>query len=421
MPSTRQQLRQQQGEHAENNQQADDASNHDGNHDEQGTTPPPPPAPKTLADIGTASESIDSAPPPPPLSASSSSSSEDDLDRYEDIEKALEAEELARQQEIINLQNELQSYKDRVQTLESPATASAPAPSKDRAETSATAPAINGNSQPPLCPPAPSQPSVAAIAEMVAQLLAQGTTSDRRRPLDDTTCDRPAQRQRTSSTATSNTQPAVSIPGLSREGSAAALALMKQAGHPAFGLPADEVAKLRLKARPSGPEPNHKLDVTDVDKYASWAHALQLRWVRDWIVYLTDDEKISYALTWLEGSLFESLNGWWTDPTVEDKSYAAFLFELETTLGVHFQHSDARRELELARQEDNELVNAYYTRLRTLWHRANTPELDRIEKLRSSVHEDLSTLSSHVSLKPRRSASLHWYLSSVTFAPDRST
>ncbi|KAI5304588.1 hypothetical protein KEM56_006300 [Ascosphaera pollenicola] len=151
---------------------------------------------------------------------------------------------------------------------------------------------------------------------------------------------------------------------------------MKDPSHPAHSLTANEITKLRLKSKADGPDPGSKLKITDVKQYKPWEFS--------WHHYLTDADKINYALTWLEGDLYDTMDAWWSASS-DDKSYATFLFEIQTLLGVQFLHADARRDLEYAFMTSDEKVRAYYSRLRPLWEHAGSSERDRIDKLFESV------------------------------------
>lgn len=270
-------------------------------------------------------------------------------------------------------------------------------------------PKVNGNTQPPLQPTDPAQAETASFQTIVEDLRARlDRLQDARRMAESPFLARtrqanrqrrrheqisaesdeddlpPARRTRLDPVDDESDSGAV-IPGLSAEASAAALKLMAMKNHPAHSLTVQEVSKLRLKNRTDGPTPSQKLDIGDADHYQHWEHSLNQRWTVNWAAYLTDAEKITYALGWLTGNLFTSLEEWWTDDTLPNEAYTDFLFEVQTMLGVQFQPTDAKRDLELTFQHKNEPISQYYARLRTLWRRAKTTPEDRLLKFRSSL------------------------------------
>lgn len=338
------------------------------------------------------------------------------------LEVALREQELARAQREAETQAKLASTEQRlaatlqrIQQLEAAAATSitvAPGRAQSPGE---VATVLNGNTQPPAAPTVAEDPvppnTIASLNSFVENLRAQldRMTDDRRlgeshflarsrrrRPhpaeLDEDEDDERPEPQRPHLTTDDQTtdqedaaEQAPLIPGLSADASAAAIKLMANKNHPAHSLTFSEISKLRLKNRTDGPTPSKKLDIGDADHYQHWEHSLNQRWTVNWASYLTDSEKITYALGWLDGNLFTSLEEWWTDSSIANKAFPDFLFEVQTMLGVQFQPTDARRELELTIQRKDESVSQYYARLRTLWHRAKTPEPDRLFKLRSSL------------------------------------
>ncbi|KAI5301751.1 hypothetical protein KEM56_001389 [Ascosphaera pollenicola] len=72
-----------------------------------------------------------------------------------------------------------------------------------------------------------------------------------------------------------------------------------------------------------------------------------------------------FALNWLKGDLFTSLDDWWTGSTTNptSKTYPNFIAEVEMMLGIQFQQNEARRELELTTQQPGELIRPYFERL----------------------------------------------------------
>ncbi|KAI5299803.1 hypothetical protein KEM56_002954, partial [Ascosphaera pollenicola] len=149
-----------------------------------------------------------------------------------------------------------------------------------------------------------------------------------------------------------NAHDTVLIPGLTLDASKTVRALQADPKHPASAMTTSSIAKLRLKGRTSGgPDPGFKLDTKDTGKYQHWLHAITKRFQRDWYVYLTDADKVSYAMTWLDGNLFTHIDDWWTDPNSKNKTYNGFLFEVETLLGIRFQADEAKRQLDLIFQK----------------------------------------------------------------------
>lgn len=338
-----------------------------------------------------------------------------DLDDAE-AERILLEQERARHQRDLERDALIASHENEIASLRA---------QLQNASMSAVCGAVNGNSQPPLPPAEPVDPDgpplpptlLAFMADLRSEMSnvrdmvsAVAAGSRRARTSDDETEAPPARRARVNSASTpmpvhDHAQPPVTanadssscssdittIPGLSAEASRAVFNLRRNPDHPAAALTLSDISKLRLRGRTDGPDPGEKLNIGDVDKYQHWAHSLAQRWIRDWCVYLTDAEKINYSLTWLDGDLYTALDDWWTDSTIEDKTYANFLFEIETMLGVQFQSDEARRDLELCCQGKDELIRPYYGRLRALWRRAGTPETERISKLRSSIKNQYST------------------------------
>ncbi|KAI5310579.1 hypothetical protein KEM55_005130 [Ascosphaera atra] len=189
------------------------------------------------------------------------------------------------------------------------------------------------------------------------------------------------------STAPSSTS---AIPGLPAEVAEAVNNVVQDASHPAYGMSPNDVALLRHKCRPQGLNPRDKLSTDNPHNYQAWKFTLREKFTRDWPLYLTEHEKITSALSFLEGDLFIAMQGWLTDPHMLDKSYDSFLNEVQTTLGVHFQETDTKKELDSAIMIPSETVTTYHARLRALWIRAGTRESDRLTKFRASLLPSLA-------------------------------
>ncbi|KAI5309095.1 hypothetical protein KEM55_004087 [Ascosphaera atra] len=200
----------------------------------------------------------------------------------------------------------------------------------------------------------------------------------------------PSSRRRTDNQSLPSDRPTSSIPGLPVEVSEAVYRVVQDLTHPAYKLSPEEVATLCFKCRPQGISPRDKLSSASPQDYQSWDFTLHEKFARDWPLFLTEHEKTSYALSFLEGDLFVAMQGWLTDLQPPDHSLPAFREEIKTTLGIHYQATDAKKELDSALMSPNETVTAYHARLRALWIRAATSEMERLTKFRASLLPSLA-------------------------------
>jgi hypothetical protein len=74
-----------------------------------------------------------------------------------------------------------------------------------------------------------------------------------------------------------------------------------------------------------------------------------------------------------------------------EKTLADFLDDVEHYMGVHLRADAANRELQTIAQRQNESVTQYFHRLLILWDQANTPEHDRVKKLKSTLIPSVGT------------------------------
>ncbi|KAI5310337.1 hypothetical protein KEM55_008263 [Ascosphaera atra] len=184
------------------------------------------------------------------------------------------------------------------------------------------------HAQPPtaLAPGVPEMASVLNEALTGIMSLLQSLQSDvanlKRSALDHPEVP-PTARQRTeagresNSTAPSSTS---AIPGLPAEVAEAVNNVVQDTSHPAYGMSPNDVAILRHKCRPQGRNPRGRLSTDNPHNYQAWAFTLREKFTRDWPLYLTEHEKITFALSFLEGDLFIAMQGWLTYPHMLDKS-----------------------------------------------------------------------------------------------------
>ncbi|KAI5307996.1 hypothetical protein KEM55_006857, partial [Ascosphaera atra] len=249
----------------------------------------------------------------------------------------------------------------------------------------------NNHAQPPVAPP--QTVDAASMSEVLAalqSLQAEVAGMKRQGPAeaDTQTTQPPTCHRRVEESPAASTSP--SIPGLPADVTEAVHVVTQQPSHPAYGLTPHEVEVLRLKSRPQGVNPRDKLSSAFPQDYQSWDFTIHEKFTRDWPLYLADHEKTSHALSFLDGDLFIAMHGWLTDPQTVAKLYAASLNELQTTLGIYYQATDAKKELDMTTMMSHETVPAFHARLRALWIRAATPEADRLTKFRASLLPSLA-------------------------------
>ncbi|KAI5292016.1 hypothetical protein KEM55_008150, partial [Ascosphaera atra] len=182
--------------------------------------------------------------------------------------------------------------------------------------------------------------------------------------------------------------------GLPRDVTASVFLAVNDTSHPAYGMTPKQVADRRHRHRPIGDAPRTSLNTehNSAAKFDAWSYQLETKFTRDWPLYLTDAEKINYALGFLEDDLFSSMQCWHiTNSAIESHTYESFLIEGRHLIGYKLQTTDAHRELDQAYQKKNETVTAYHARLVPLWIRANSPEKERVWKSRGSLLPDISS------------------------------
>lgn len=131
--------------------------------------------------------------------------------------------------------------------------------------------------------------------------------------------------------------------------------------------------------RPRGRDPKDKFDGTP-EKYAAWRYEVDQKLEDDAPLYDTDKRAISYALSQLDSSLFDSLRAWFTQSNYA-ATLSAFFEEVEFFAGVNNMKEQALQELRSIKQNPGENVTQYFNRLSQLWTRASTPLDERSRQL----------------------------------------
>lgn len=186
----------------------------------------------------------------------------------------------------------------------------------------------------------------------------------------------------------------VLIPGVPADVAAAARTAVITPTHPAYGLSVDRLLELRA-AKPTGEKPRLTLSLdaatdvtTAVASFRPWELQLQSKFTKDFAVFLTDREKVEYAMRFISGKLLTALEGWFCDPSTT-VTYDGFLNEVKTSIGFDNQRASARRALEKLVQGSDD-VTTYFNNLRFQWNLGNVPLRDRVSKFVASLRRDIS-------------------------------
>lgn len=153
--------------------------------------------------------------------------------------------------------------------------------------------------------------------------------------------------------------------------------------------------------RPRGRDPKDKFDGTP-EKYAAWRYEIDQKLEDDAPLYDTNKRAISYALSQLDTSLFDSLRAWFIQSNYA-ATLGAFFEEVEFFAGVNNMKEQALQELRSVKQNPGENVTQYFNRLSQLWTRAGTPMDERTRQLLVTCRPALTTgMRSRHYLNPRQ-------------------
>lgn len=185
------------------------------------------------------------------------------------------------------------------------------------------------------------------------------------------------------------------IPGVPVDVVAAARAAIVDPMHPAYGMTLDKLLDKR-STKPTGEKPRITLSLdsaedvtTAVASFRPWELQLQSKFLTDFAIFLTDREKVEYAMRFISGKLLTALEGWFCDPSTTEITYAAFLNEIKTSIGFNNQRASARRALEKLTQGSDD-VTTYFNNLRFHWNLGDIPLHDRVRKFVASLRRDIS-------------------------------
>jgi retrotransposon gag protein len=137
-----------------------------------------------------------------------------------------------------------------------------------------------------------------------------------------------------------------------------------------------------------GTDPDEKLTGLDPDAYGPWRYAIDLKLEVDSPMFPTEKSRIRYTLSQLDLPIFSSMREYAAD--IRSLTFEDFMEEIEHCIGIHTQQLDARNDLQNIKQNPNEKISEYYHRIRSLWHKAKTPEEDRVHQFLTTMLPNLS-------------------------------
>ena len=131
--------------------------------------------------------------------------------------------------------------------------------------------------------------------------------------------------------------------------------------------------------RPRGIGPKKQLTETDLSAFSPWKWAVNNKFRVDAAIFLTEEDKISYAFHLLDQPIFQQLDAWIVANS-EGLTMEGFYQQIEHYMGIHMLTERAEDELRTVTMKSNETVDEYYQQIFKLWEQARTPEREKIRR-----------------------------------------
>lgn len=142
--------------------------------------------------------------------------------------------------------------------------------------------------------------------------------------------------------------------------------------------------------RPRGIGPIELLSGEIVDNYGPWSYTIQEKLKTDAPMYVTERQRVAYALSRIKSPLFDKIAAWVAENF--DTIIMLGLFdETKHWMGVHLQATEAKQELITIAMRNTKSVSEYYHRIFKLWMRVKTSTDERIVKFTRSLKPGIST------------------------------
>ena len=127
-----------------------------------------------------------------------------------------------------------------------------------------------------------------------------------------------------------------------------------------------------------------------VDDYGPWSYAIQEKLKTDAPMYVTEQQRVAYALLRMKLPLFDKIVVWVAENS--DTIIMLKLFdETKHWMEVYLQATKTKQELITIAMKNTKLVSKYYHRIFKLWTRAKTLTDKRIVKFTRSLKSGIST------------------------------
>ena len=127
-----------------------------------------------------------------------------------------------------------------------------------------------------------------------------------------------------------------------------------------------------------------------VDDYGPWSYAIQKKFKTDVPMYVTEQQRVAYALSRMKSPLFDKIAAW----VAENSDTIMMLRLFDKTkhwIKVHLQATKAKQELIIIAMKNTESVSKYYHRIFKLWMRTKTSTNKKIVKFTRLLKPSIST------------------------------
>ena len=141
--------------------------------------------------------------------------------------------------------------------------------------------------------------------------------------------------------------------------------------------------------RPRGIGPIELLSGKIIDNYGLWSYAICKKLKTDTLMYVTEQQRMVYALSQIKSSFFNKIAAWVAE-NLDTIIMLGLFNKTKHWIGVHLQGTKAKQELITIVIKNNKSVSKYYYRIFKLWTRANTPIDKRIVKFTRSLKSSIS-------------------------------